>query len=148
MLRWLNTIGDAAQALSCFALVASLLFLAHKYRVKPLSRVFVVFGLMFGAFGLRASFAAVLWWHDGLWMEVLATVFRTASAALIVPCAYLTSRCAGRAFFWLRELAVAERRLGKMVGEGRTRVEAQEIAGLVGKLREMTREALALAPER
>lgn len=147
VLRLLNTAGDLLAAGACFALVAALFYLARQYRIKKLSSVFVVFGVMFFSWGGRALFSAVLWHYPEGWVFACAATFRFLAAITVSLCAYVTFRCAARAFLMLRELALIERRLGEQVAAGRGRTPEGEVMRLVLDMRRMAQEALSLAPQ-
>lgn len=109
----LHTVADSAIAFSYFAIPASLFWLARRYHVKRLSKIFVVYGLFILGCGLTHVFDVLTVWYANYWVYLVDGIVRALTGLVSLVAAYGTVRCTPFALGMFTRLAVFERAAGR-----------------------------------
>lgn len=107
---WLHTLADSLIAFSYFAIPASLFYLARKYHVKRLSKVFAVYGFFILGCGLTHVFDVLTVWRGGYWLYLVDGLVRATTGLISVAAAYVTVKCTPLALMGFSRFAVFGRR--------------------------------------
>ena len=105
----LHTLADSTIAFSYFAIPAVLFYLARKYRIKRLSKIFVVYGLFILGCGVTHVFDVVTVWYANYWVYFVDGIVRALTGLVSLLAAYVTVKCTPFALRAFTRLAVMER---------------------------------------